>query len=136
MASRRMLPDTVTIFNYIGEVDDVAKYQATQIKYCYCPMVDGVMADKKGKKTKDSITLYIFDSTSKCMDMDGAIRQFLPCHLWRLLSTEDKAQYWTIGDNGKDYVIKNGHTEKLYFQSYSHHVNGSRKMWHFEVSLK
>lgn len=136
MATRRILPDTVTVFNYVGEVDDAATYQATTIKHCYCPLSEGVQADNRGKRASDRTTLYIFDSASKAYDLEGNQRTYLPYNHWKDLDLNSKKSFWTIGDTGRDYVLKSGCDEKLYFQSFSHHANGSRRMWHFEVSFR
>lgn len=136
MPSLRMLPDTVTIFNYIGEVDDVAVYQDTIIDRCYYPQSLGVTADTTGKRADDSSKLYIFDHGSRARSADGVARTYLPYPIWKSLDESDKKFHWTIGNSGKDYVLKEGHEEKLYFQSFSHLTNGSKRMWHFEVRFK
>lgn len=136
MASRRILPDRVTIHNYVGEVDDAATYQATIIEHCYCPLTEGLEADGRGKRASDRTTLYIFDRASSAHDSEGNPRTYLAYNLWKLLSPEDKKNFWTIGDTGKDFVQKPGHVEKLYFQSFAHHTNGSKRVWHFEVHFR
>lgn len=133
MASRRVLPDTVLLHNYTGENEKgEAQYQTTVLHHCYAPFNEGQSGTSgTGKRPADSATLYIFDRATKAEDEVGAPRTFLPYEKWAAL--EDKSGYWTLSDKGRDYFQVQGRDEKLVVVSFPHKVNGSPRMWHFEV---
>lgn len=131
MASRRILPDTVVLSNYVGEVDDVATYQHTTLKFCYCPAEEGAAQGLPAKKEADDGILYIFDRNTKAFDADGNLRQYLDYDLWRIVT--DKTPYWTLNTSGKDKFRKIGTKREYRIESFAHKVNGSPRMWHFEV---
>lgn len=131
MATKRMLPDTVTVFNYMGEFNDVAKWQKTVIEHCYCPVTIGANENMQGHVKGDSARLYIFDANSVAMSEHGQKRTFLPFDEWKYL--DDKTPYWTISDKGTDYFYKDGCPVKFKIKRFAHKVAGTRRMWHFEV---
>lgn len=131
MATKRMLIDVVHLFNYVGEINDVATYQETILKNVYCPLNEGTTENKQGRTGKDSATLYIFDMNTKAVSKNGKVRTYLPYEKWIYL--DDKSKYWTIGDYGQDYFVKEGHEEEMQINSFSHKTTGTRRMWHMEV---
>lgn len=138
MASRRMLPDTVKIHNYVGEVNRVATYQETTITRCYSPVTIGAPSGgNNGKTPSNSGELYIFDFASKAADQDGNPRAYRPYEEWNALPPEERAAYWTLNTGGKDYFTKEG-LEEIHFKisHFTHLVAGTRRMWHFEVRGK
>ena len=129
MASRKILPDVVTLINYAGEVNDEAVYQETILTYCYCPTTEGADLNMQGKKAKKSGILYIFDEKTIAKAADGSIRTYKPYDEW--VNLDDKSPYWTVGDLGLDYFEKAG--SRFRITGYAHKVNGTRRMHHFEV---
>ena len=134
MASLKLLNDTVTLFNYIGEVDDRADYQETTLNHCYCILNEGADLNMVGHNGNDSAKLYIFDDSTSAVDGDGEQRTYLPFHLWT--EEEDKTPYWTLSDKGTDYLCKQGYDNQLRIIGFTHKKSGSRRMWHYEVDAK
>ena len=137
MASRRILVDTVELYNYIGEVDDVATFQKSIIHNCYCETKVGI--SKKGrtpKSSQDKARLYIFDKGSKVCSPDGRERTYMPHKQFMALTAEEKALYWTLCDEGDDYILKDGYHGKFKITGFSYLKNGSQRMWHYEVDAQ
>lgn len=134
MPRRSMKPHTVHLFNYVGEVNDVATYQEVVIKNCYCNLDDGVSSINSGKTTNDSARLYIFKRDAKIVSPAGVAMKYLPFEAWMKLA--DKAGSWTINPNGKDYFVLEGRSNRLIIQRFADNEVGSRRMWHFEVDGK
>lgn len=126
-----MLTDTVTLFNYIGEINDEAVYQETTLAHCYCPLTEGANTDSHGKKSGDKTRLYIFDDKTVATASDGSPRTYLPYQEWA--EATDKSSFWTLSDKGNDYIIKTGSTNRLRVCGFCRKETGSRRMWHFEV---
>ena len=131
MTNRRILNDVVTLYNYVGEINDEASYQETIINRCYCPLNEGADLNKQGKKASDSAKLYIFDVGSVAVTADGTERSYLSYDEWSKLI--DKSAYWTLSDKGNDYYLKDGASNKLRVVAFSRKKAGSKRMWHFEV---
>lgn len=126
-----MLPDTVVLANFIGEVRDVATYQITILTHVYCPFGDGSAVDTTGRRKNDSAMLYIFDKRTIATDEDGNQRTYLPYEQWKDL--DDKTPYWTLCDGGRDTFRKQGSGKELYVTGFTHLTAGTARMWHFEV---
>ena len=131
MASRRILRDTVSLFNYVGEVNGDATYQETILTVCYCPLNEGADLNMQGRKANDSARLYTFDRQTVATSVSGAKRTYLPHEQWE--KEDDKSPYWTLSDEGQDYFKKQGAERQLRVVGFSHKVNGTPRMWHFEV---
>ena len=129
-----MKPHTVRLFNFVGEVNDVATYQEAVIKNCYCNLDDGVASASSGRTTNDTARLYIFKRDAKVVSPDGASMSYLPFEEWAAL--EDKTGYWTINPNDRDYFVLAGRTNRLKVKRFADNEVGSRRMWHFEVDGK
>lgn len=137
MASRRILVDTVDLYNYIGEVDDVATFQKTVIRNCYCEVKVGIGRTKDSSRTpQDRARLYIFDKGSTACSPEGVERSYLPYEQFMALDAESKASYWTLCDEGDDYILKAGYQHKFKIIGFSYLKNGSQRMWHFEVDAQ
>lgn len=134
MPRRGLKPHTVHLFNFVGEVNDVATYQEAVIKHCYCNLDDGVTQSNAGKTTNDTARLYIFKRDAKIVSASGAAMSYLPFEAWMAL--EDKSGFWTINPNGKDYFVLEGRTSRLKVQRFADNEVGSRRVWHFEVDGK
>ena len=135
MPSPRMLPDIVTLFNYVGEVDDVATYQKAIISRCYCPMNDGSMPTGNGTAPSNRVALYIFDRDSRVTDESGNKLTYIPFEEWD--AKADKSGFWTLRDGpSRDYFIKTGRVadpRKVPVTRVAHLTGGTPRMWHFEV---
>lgn len=95
MASRRVCPHTVTIFNYLGEDGDGnAEYSASVLKYVHAHIKEGIGAKSVAD---DETRVHIFDSTFECD------KSYLPESEWLALSSEDKKKHWTLNAKGRDY---------------------------------
>lgn len=134
MASRRILKDTVELYNYVGEVNDIATYQKTILRYCYCPSDKGIGNGLHAKKSAETSRLYIFDYKTVAEAPEGHKRSYLPYEQWK--KAEDKSSYWTLSDYGDDFFIKEGNTARFSITKFSHKYAGSRRMRHFEVDAK
>lgn len=134
VASRRILVDTVTLCNYIGEVNDIATYQETILRYCYCPTDKGIGNGLHAKKPSESARLYLFDYNTVAESPDGQRRSYLPYDQWK--SAEDKSAYWTLHEGGRDFFVKEGHASRFEITRFSHKTAGTKRMWHFEVDAK
>lgn len=136
MPTPRMLPDTVDLFNYIGEVNDVATYQKAIIHKCYCIIRDSSIPTGNGTAPSNRCTLYIFDRDSKVTDENGNELTYIPFQDWDSLST--KAGYWTLRDGpSRDYFVKTGkfpNPRENPVIGFSHLTAGTPHMRHFEVS--
>ena len=131
MASLRMLPHTVELYNRLGEVNDEVMHQRSIITRCYCYSSAASSLTTRGQEPKDGAYLYIFDKASIVTDpQTGNVRSFLPYSEWQ--NQVDKTPYWTLNDD--DYFVMG--EQKFRIRSHSHKVQGSRRMWHFEVNGK
>lgn len=113
-----MLPDTVTLYNFLGEENGVAKYTRTVIEHVKCVVIEGSNASgSSGNSEANSATLYIFD--------EGSVA----------------SGSWTLSDAGKDYFAIGVHNSdspkdipnRFRVSSVKHLQQGSRRMWHWEV---
>ena len=134
MASRRILTDTITLYNYAGEVNDIATYQETILRYCYCPADKGIGNGLHAKKPAETSRLYVFDHKTVAESPEGYRRSYLPYEQWKQM--EDKTPYWTLNDCGDDFFVKEGKTARFNIIKFSHKTTGTRRMWHFEVDAK
>lgn len=141
MASRNMLPDTVTLYNYAGEINDVATYEKTIIEHVRCAVTKTTDLDKQGKKVGDFARLYIFDKASSAKSEDGNEKAYMPYDDW--LEADNKAAYWTLGD-GEDFFVAGRCEESIppnqgnvfRIRSGKHLHAGSRRMWHWHIEGK
>lgn len=138
MPNRRMLNHTVVVYNYIGEINDVATYQPTVISQCCCPSVNGTT---QGLKPNNTATLYVFDVNSKVTSPDGAVRRFIPYDEWLITPDAKKSKYWTLSDRGTDFFtkgrvvhsVRDDVADKFKIVSVQRFEAGSKRMWHWEV---
>ena len=132
MASRRVLPDTVVLSNYVGEVNDAATYQETTITHVFCSANEGSAIGNSGRMANDSVSLYIFDRQSVATDSAGNKREYLPYSQWKALA--DKSGYWTLNDGGRDTFRKVGFEKEYIITGFGNYKVGSPRMWHIEVT--
>lgn len=131
---KTMLPHTVYLGNYIGEINDEATYQIAVIQRCYCPLEEGTTSSGGGKKKQDAAKLYIFQCRSSVTDTDGLPLSYLPHAEWDALT--DKTGFWTIHPNGRDFFQRDDLDDRVIIQSFAYRNGGSPRMWHFEVTGK
>lgn len=142
MPSRRMLPDTVTLFNYIGEADMVAEYSVTIFNNVFCDTSYGDKASIQGGVPNNAARLYIFDMQSCAYSVDGKRKTFVPFSEWEKLT--DKSLYWTIREDNKDYFAVGKHCVSLLKQGFAgtqpfsimkarHYNIGTPRMRHWEI---
>lgn len=134
VASRRILADTVTLYNYVGEVNDIATYQETILRHCYCPVSVGASKGLPTRRPSETARLYLFDFKTVAQADNGQRRSYLPYDEWKLL--DDKSSYWTLSDRGDDFFVKEGNATRFNIVMVSHKDTGTRRMWHFEVDGK
>lgn len=134
MPSPRMLPDTVKLYNYVGENGDAAVYLTATIKNCRCIVQRKTSVSTKGSSPSDGVNLYIFQHGSTVTDTDGNSLTYVPYQDWDRLA--DKSKCWTLhsGNACKDYFTVNGEPAKIAITGFVRRFVGSPRMWHFEVS--
>lgn len=139
MPSNRMLCDTVTLFNYIGEVDYKATYNVTVLTRVCFDKTFGARNSITGKVPADTARLYVFDSKLKARAIDGSKKTYLPYDEWKVL--EDKSAYWTLNPDADDFLVE-GETHitspsdasKAYkLNNVARYQRGTKQMWHWEV---
>lgn len=140
MASKRMLPDIVTLYNYIGEKDMVAQYSVTVLSNVFCDTDYGATASQQGKTPQDSARLYVFDSKVRAVSIGGAKKQFLPFDKWE--KAKDKKDFWTFNEDEKDYFVEGiseyptpqENAKPAYAITKAHYFKkGTSRMWHWEI---
>lgn len=114
MATRRMLPHTITVFTDIGEDERYHTQYTSQVyEHVYC---QGVTGSYSGERPSNPATIYLFDD-----------------------ATTNMANFHPLG-NGKEYVVfydASGETrppnESMNIRRVVRRRNGTRRMWHWEV---
>lgn len=141
MTGKRMLPHTVTLYNYVGEdTDGKASYVVTVLRNVYCTAQTGTDFDREGKKSTNKAQLYIFDANSVAESSDGFPKKYLPYSEW--LASNHKELYWTLSDQGDDYfaqreiVITRPQDIPCAFRivNTKRYEAGQRRMWHWTVT--
>nr|DAY38776.1 MAG TPA: hypothetical protein [Caudoviricetes sp.] len=135
MASSRVLPHVVTIFNYVGKDDDgKPKYQATLLSGVYFRehrAVNGISAPD------DYAIAHIFDKGT--IASDG--RRFLDRYEWD--DKLDHTGFWTLRDDGKDYIAEGDVRLFGIYASHAHRIvrvkrnlAGNKRMWGWKVAAQ
>lgn len=114
MASRRILPDTITVFTDIGEDERYhTQYTKAMFKHCYCKAITG---SYQSERPSDPMTVYLFDHATTNMEN------------------------FHLTGNGKEYLVPydaSGEVKPpaaaLNIRKVTHRKNGTRRMWHWEV---
>lgn len=138
MPNKRLIPHTITLFNFAGENDNYeSDYLVTILRNVMCMPHKGSVFSTMGTNSNNSADLYIFERGVIATDKNGNTRQYLPPNEWN--ECEDKSQYWTIHDNGTDCFIENEcqddtpPEEALYINGVVHYNMGTPRMRHWEV---
>lgn len=114
MASRRILPHTITIFTDIGEDSQYrSQYKKSVHEFVYCK---GIAESYSGEKPSNPVTVYIFDSAST------------------------NVENFSVKGNGKEYIVYRDASNEEELPSDAKCIrkvvrrrNGTRRMWHWEV---
>ena len=114
MATKRMLPHTVTVFTDIGQDERYhTQYTAEVYKNVYC---QGITGSYSGERPSDPMTVYFFDSATTNI---GTLK---------------------LKGNGKEYIVLGDMKDcqkppqnALNIRSVVRRRNGTRRMWHWEV---
>lgn len=130
--------DTVTIYNYVGEVNDEATFQLTVLRGVHVNYVKGVTRTINGDTVTDKISLLVFHK-----DFERQ-KPYMPYKAW--LALEDKSPYWTLSPKDKivlgesAYAIPYGTIkglESVYecfeITNIAPYTKGSKSLWHIEV---
>lgn len=136
MPSHRMMPHTITLFNYVGEVNGEATFNKTIIRGVMIDENFGARQSMQGLSADDTAALYIFDVNASAESEEGFEREYLSHAEWQ--ENEAKSMYWTLCE--KDYFVM-GETDvsvpydikSFKINHYQRYDMGTRKMRHFEV---
>lgn len=101
MASKRMCPQSVMLYNYVGEVNRKATYVKTYLHNVKCIVYRGVSTSLQGRGEADTAKLYIFDDILFAANESGKEVQYKPHEEWAKLV--DKSGYWTLSPDGDDF---------------------------------
>lgn len=100
--SRSSLPHTITLFNSTV-IDGPKIYQPTIIRYVRYDFRKQTNVLMTGNTNADALDLLIFNGVSVATDDMGAIRKFVPAHIFLQASDGEKIGMWTL-NAGDDYV--------------------------------
>lgn len=140
MASKKMLPDTVTLYNYIGESDMIAQYSITVLTNVFCDTGYGASATQQGKAPQDTARLFIFDGKVRAESIGGAKKQFLPFDEWE--KSNSKKDFWTLNESEKDFFVEGiseyptpqeNHKTAYAISKAHYYKKGTSRMWHWEI---
>jgi len=108
MINKEILDNEVTLYNYIGEVDDYPAFQRSYIKKCCVFITRGADLDGTGRKGNGNAVLFIFDNESTVTNELGEPASYLPYDAWldREQEEADRGCFWTLSDRGDDYFVE------------------------------
>lgn len=137
MASKRMCPQSVALYNYVGEANGRATYAVTYLHNVRNVVYRGVSSSAQGRGDADTSKLYIFDDILFATNEKGKEVQYKPHEEWVKLT--DKSGYWTLSPDGDDFYYDIDHDATTYHGK-KFKVNGfkrldvgSPRLIHFEV---
>lgn len=165
MASNRVCPHCVTLFNFMGEDDGGrAMYTSTLLAGVHIHHIEGMGSVDL---SKDFTRFHIFDDTTAAQPPDGvtidrSLFNLSPYNLRRALDTPEgekpyvpyeewshttnKELYWTLNPEGKDYYAIGDHrttgtelpTHLTLFRitNFGRREMGSCRMWHWRVESR
>lgn len=135
---------TVTVYNFIGEVNGKATYNRTVVSNVFSEVSGGsVSSNTDGDKIANTCDYMFFD---KRLNGENA-KKFKPAKEWNVLTQANKMLYWTLRLG--DYIIMGTHNEELsprtidslseQFEVYKiteciRKGSGSPTMWHWKVA--
>ena len=134
MARHRMLPHTITLFNFVGEDENYkSSYMVTILKNVHCVLHKGSVFSTIGTKPNDKADLYIFENYVIATDKDGNKKQYIPPDKWD--ECTHKERYWTLHDDGTDIFVKGICSSNNIVDSFYNAIvtnNGDRLVWKHE----
>lgn len=102
MATKRMCPHRITLFNFLGEDQEGnAQFSSVLLMNVHVNRKDGVNATNSAA---DAPHVHIFDDLAE----SSPEKTFLPFDEWKALSGE-RDQYWTLNPEGGDYFAVGDH---------------------------
>lgn len=136
MASKRMCPQSVLLYNYVGEVNGRATYQPTYLHNVKCIVYRGISTSNQGRGENDQSKLYIFDDILYAANEKNKEVQYLPHEEW--VKLEDKSGYWTLSPDGDDFYFDVSDSlphpgKKFKIVGFKRLDQGSPRLVHFEV---
>lgn len=138
MASKRMCPQTVTLYNYVGEVGGRATYVKTYLHNVKCIVYRGASTSMQGRGEGDTSKLYIFDDILYAEGASNTEVSYLPHDEW--LKAENKDSYWTLNTAGDDFYVDGEcsdayprREQKFKIAGFKRLDQGSPRLVHFEV---
>lgn len=143
MATERMCPHAITLYNFV-KVDDDGNdvFSCTFLSSVHVNLGAGTHGVDN---PDDEAKVHIFDDLVSAKAADtGARRTFMPYPDW--LKSEDKSGYWTLSPQGKDYFVAGTKAvsgtrlptdaELLRIVSVKRLEMGSSRMWHWKIGAR
>jgi hypothetical protein len=131
-----MLPDSATLYNYIGEdADGNALYIRTCFTQCRVVLTTGSRLENED----DNITVLLFDAFT--LATNGAtVKSYCDPRAFETLT--DKNAHWTLRDDGKDWITKGARTDDqppadgtaFAIRTTKRNQMGSYDLWHWKVT--
>lgn len=106
--SRKLLPHTITLWNYTGKSTVVngvktKQYQKTIIRYVSLDFRKITNVLQTGDTTADSLFLMIFNGVSVAMDKSGSLRNYVSSDIFLNTPEDKQPELWTLND-GDDFI--------------------------------
>ncbi|MBR3741035.1 MAG: hypothetical protein IKO94_01180 [Selenomonadaceae bacterium] len=130
MATNRMCPHSITLYNYLGEDQDGhAQYNSTYLDCVHVNLKEGITSTNAAE---DATHVHIFDDLVIALPPSGIVldrslfnlspynlqralktpqgeKPFVPYDEWK--GTTNKEQYWTLNPQGGDYFALGDHRQ-------------------------
>lgn len=141
MLSKKLIfNDTVTMFNYLGEENGVAKYAKAILYNVKFEKHIGKSKGGNGKSPDCSATLYFFDRVARVNDIGGKCKTYLRPDTYA--KTDNPYPFFTFR-SGNDYIVEGicyADTPKL-VEAYritiaSRFEAGTKRMHHWRCDCK
>lgn len=166
MATKRVCPHTITLFNFTGEDENGnARYNSVLLEWVHVFKKEGINSNNSAD---DAPHAHIFDDTvivssapnvtldrslynelspyslSRALETTKGEVPFVPYEEWK--NTAHQEQYWTLSPEGRDYFAlgdqrRTDHalpTDVPIFKitNVERHDMGSRRMWHWRIEAR
>ena len=140
MSRKLIFNDTVTLFNYVGEVNGVATYAKAILHDVKFVTKRGRSTSGTGSTPDNSATLYIFDTKARVTDVENKCKTYLTPEAYE--RSDNPYPFFTFR-SGKDFVV-NGVCEAdspKMVESYritlaSRNTSGTRRMYHWRCDCR
>lgn len=143
MPNPAILKDTVYLHHFVGEINYEAAYVTYIVKKC--SLQKGFSNSSKSTTNAPpeyKSKLYIFDVDSIVTDSAGNAVSFIEPDKYERLEETDKAKYWTVTENQRDYfstelrsggVPTDGTPNYYKIIGYTRYDTGSKRIHHTEL---